>query len=393
MKTIASPRTLFLALALAVLPAGLAGAQDEAATVRDLLQDLRSRDGQAAYGAASELGKFPRSRAQIVPALLQALKTQEWDRCGGDIRQVIADALVKLKAKEGVLALLELVKSGRETGHECAECGCCFNPMTPADVLAERESDPFCENRVLAAIHELADATHSKAMADLVTEGKARPELLITIGKVGPPRYAHFISRYKDDRDVGVRLAVAHALGLIDNPDVSVPVLVQLLSRGASDEDFIVKWEASTSLIKIGKRKKSEGLTRRAVGLLGEKNKITISLSARTLAALGEAQGLVKLRELATDADAKVRAEAVLELAELADAGSKDLLIKRLQQDDDATVRAYAIYALGQIGDPSVIPILRKAVEESAGKVTPETYDLKETLQQAIEVLQKRGGR
>ncbi len=70
--------------------------------------------------------------------------------------------------------------------------------MTPADALGERTYDPFCGNTVLATINALADFSHSKAMADLVTAGKYKGELLVTLGKVGPPRYAHFIGRYKD---------------------------------------------------------------------------------------------------------------------------------------------------------------------------------------------------
>lgn len=47
--------------------------------------------------------------------------------------------------------------------------------------------DPFCGNSVLATISALADFSHSKAMADLVTAGKYKGELLVTLGKVGRP--------------------------------------------------------------------------------------------------------------------------------------------------------------------------------------------------------------
>jgi len=98
-------------------------------------------------------------------------------------------------------------------------------------VFAERKYEPFCGNTVLATINALADFSHSKAMADLVIAGKWKGELLVTLGKVGPPRYANFIGRYKDDPDLSVRQAVAAALGLIDNETIAVPVLIQLLSR------------------------------------------------------------------------------------------------------------------------------------------------------------------
>src|SRR5262249_42320368 len=110
----------------------------------------------------------------------------------------------------------------------------------------------------MSAIDELADATHSKAIADLITSGKRRPELLMTLGKVAAPRYANFIGRYKDDPNDAVRLAVAVALGLVDNEAVAAPVLVQLLARGSRPEDFPVRWAAGQSLVTVAKRKGAE---------------------------------------------------------------------------------------------------------------------------------------
>lgn len=126
--------------------------------------------------------------------------------------------------------------------------------MTPAEVLGARTFDPFRGNGVLATINQLADFSHSKPMADLVTEGKWRAELLLTLGKVAPPRYAHFIGRFRDDPDVSVRRAVAGALGLIDNEPVSVLLLIHLLARGDRAEDFPVKWEAAGSLVAVAAR-------------------------------------------------------------------------------------------------------------------------------------------
>ena len=186
--------------------------------------------------------------------------------------------------------------------------------MTPADVLAERAYEPFCGNGVLATINALADFSHSKAMADLVTGGKWKGELLVTLGKVGPPRYAHFIGRYKDDPDVSVRQAVAAALGLIDNEAIAVPVLIQLLSRGDKKENFSVRWEAADALAKIARRKGSEGARRRLLDLLQERDPMTVVLAARALGVAADARGLAKLRELTSHGDAAVRQEAVLAL-------------------------------------------------------------------------------
>lgn len=284
--------------------------------------------------------------------------------------------------------------------------------MTPAEVLASRGYDPFCGNGVLATVNELADFSHSKAMADLVTEGKYKSELLMTLGKVGPPRYAHFIGRYKDDPDEEVRRAVAVALGLIDNEAVAVPVLIQLLGRGDRKDDFLVKWEAAGSLVAVARRKGAEGVRRRLVDLLQERSTMTVVLAARALAATGDPRGVAKLRELSGRGDALARQEAVLALGEATDRGSAEMVTRRLK-DESLAVRAAAIYALGRIGGPPVVAILRKAVEESLEyekelgrrKERGENptvlferfglgaFDLRETLQEAIAASQESGRR
>lgn len=283
--------------------------------------------------------------------------------------------------------------------------------MTPAEVLASRGYEPFCGNGVLATVNELADFSHSNAMAELVAAGKWKGELLLTLGKVAPPRYAHFIGRYKDDPDELVRRAVAAALGLIDNEAIAVPVLIQLLGRG-DQKDFFVKWEAARSLVAVARRKGAEGVRRRLFDLLQERSATTVVLAARALAATGDARGAVKLRELTSHGDPMVRQEAVLALGEEADKGSAEVVTRRLK-DESLAVRASAVYALGRTGGPLVIPILRKAVEESIEyekelerrkqrgenptvlyeKHGLGVFDLRETLQEAIATAQKSGGR
>lgn len=107
-------------MALAV-GGSVAVAADEAATVNGLLADLKKADFERAITAAQRLGQYPRQRARIVPALIGAVKTGDWARCGGDMRDAIARTLVDLKAKEAVVPLLELAGSGRTIDHECVE--------------------------------------------------------------------------------------------------------------------------------------------------------------------------------------------------------------------------------------------------------------------------------
>jgi len=274
--------------------------------------------------------------------------------------------------------------------------------VTPGDVFTDRSFDPFCERGVLAAIYELADFSHSKAMADLVTAGKWKSEMLIALGKVGLPRYANFIGRYKDDPEPEVRRAVATGLGLIDNDAVSIPVLIQLLTRAAPG-DFIVRWEASESLVRLAKRKAAETVRRRLFELTQETDQMTVALAARALALAGDARGVPKLRDLTRAAETNVRQEAVLALAAVTDKGSKDVLVRRLT-DESLAVRACAIFALGQLGDPALAPVLRQALQTSleyegelerrkqrgeseqmlAEKYGFGVFDLRQTLEQAL---------
>ncbi len=101
--------------------AGVASAQDEAARVSALLRDLKSPDFATAFQAAESLGRHSAYRAQIVPALIAAVKTPDWNRCGGDMRDAIARSLGELNVRAAVVPLLELVKSGRPIHHECVE--------------------------------------------------------------------------------------------------------------------------------------------------------------------------------------------------------------------------------------------------------------------------------
>src|SRR5213083_2605630 len=190
--------------------------------------------------------------------------------------------------------------SGLPLYHECVERGCCLLAVTPADDLAARAADPFCGSGVLGAINELADFSHSKAIADLISDGNpAKDRLILTLGRIGPPRYANFIGRWRDDADPEIRRSVASALGSLDNPGVTIPVLIQLLARGTAADAFAVKWEASESLVRIAKRPGGDAVRPRLVALLGDPDGVTAALAARTLAAAGDARGVSKLREVA----------------------------------------------------------------------------------------------
>ena len=113
-----------LALAGAVVAAGAwtpARAQSDAATVRSLLRDLKGRNYEKANSALNRLSEITPARPEIVAGLIDALRTGEWTRCSGDMRDGIARTLGEVGAKTAVGPLLQLVKSGKPIEHECSQ--------------------------------------------------------------------------------------------------------------------------------------------------------------------------------------------------------------------------------------------------------------------------------
>jgi HEAT repeat protein len=110
-----------LAAVLVLLSAAAALGQADTARVSALLRELKRPDFERATAAASELRNYPQHRSQIVAGLIDAVRTGEWNRCGGDMRDTIARHLGEMKAKDAVVPLLELVKTGKSIEHECAE--------------------------------------------------------------------------------------------------------------------------------------------------------------------------------------------------------------------------------------------------------------------------------
>jgi HEAT repeat protein len=112
---------LAVCLGLAVVAPAVAQTTAGQPTAADLIRALQGREFTEAFGAAERLGDFSSQRAQVVPALIDALRNREWASCSGDVRDAAARSLARLKAKEAVVPLLELVKSGKPLEHECVE--------------------------------------------------------------------------------------------------------------------------------------------------------------------------------------------------------------------------------------------------------------------------------
>ena len=118
-----SHRSSVLAVCLCLALSAPAAAQRSTPrpTATELIRTLQGREFTEAVGAAERLGTYTSERAQVVPALIDALRNREWASCSGDVRDAIARSLAQLKAKEAVVPLLELVRSGKPLEHECVE--------------------------------------------------------------------------------------------------------------------------------------------------------------------------------------------------------------------------------------------------------------------------------
>jgi HEAT repeat protein len=114
-------RGVVLILAALTLVPAFVAAQPDVTRVDALIRDLKGPSYDRASAAETALHGAAAPRARLVAGLIDALRTGEWDRCGGDMRDGIARALGELKAREAVAPLLAVVRSGKPIEHECAE--------------------------------------------------------------------------------------------------------------------------------------------------------------------------------------------------------------------------------------------------------------------------------
>jgi HEAT repeat protein len=382
------PRPTFLVYLLSLFIFFLGSAPPTwADSLDELKKALQANDVEAAWKTVDEMPQkiSTQQREETVKVLTSALK-KEWARCAGDIRQSIAIQLAAINAKESIPDLLELIREKKNIEHECAECGCCFNPVSVSDLFTGLQPDFFCENSVMRALQSLATFSYAKEISELVESNTAyRPQLLVILGKIGHPRYAHFISKFAD-RDP---LAVAQALGVIKQPS-GIPVLSRLLESS----DGSVRWTAAQSLILIKGDRVVDSVKLR----LPHPNQDVSALAARTLGVLGVADGLPVLRNLSQRAEAlRTRALAIAYLGQLKDLESRAIFIAGLK-DKSLMIRAHSIYAMGFVGKPGDIPMIEASLIE-AKKTTasiPEDREamglIDETTRETLEQIRRKPG-
>ncbi len=258
--------------------------------------------------------------------------------------------------------------------------------MSVNDTFTELEPDFFCENGVLRALQSLATFSYAKEISELAESNTSyRPQLLVILGKIGHPRYAYFISKFADREP----LAAAQALGEIKEPS-GIPVLSRLLE--SSNES--VRWTASQSLIQI----KGDRVVESVKPRLRHPNQDVVAVAARTLAALGVADGFPVLRNLSRKAEAlRTRSRAIAYLGQLKDLESRTVFLAGLK-DNSLMVRASSIYALGFAGKMSDIPLIEASLVEAKkmSATNPEDQEalglIDETARETLEQVRKRSG-
>jgi HEAT repeat protein len=255
------------------------------------------------------------------------------------------------------------------------------------DTFLELEPDFFCENNLLSALHSLATFSYAKEISGLVESNATyRPELIVILGKIGHPRYAHFIAKFAVSENSLIRLAVANALGAMKEPS-AIPVLGRLLE----DSNESVCWAASQSLTLIGGDRVVD-----TVKLKIDHPKENVrALAARTLGVLGIAYGLSVLRNLAREAESpRTRSTAIAYLGQLKDFESRPIFVAGLK-DKSLLVRTYSIYALGYVGEASDIPVIEASLLE-AKTIEPTPNDkeslnlIDETTRESLEQIRSR---
>ena len=205
--------------------------------VNDLKKIIEKGEVEKAWTSISNIpNNLEENDKKKVIDLLRDALFREWSRCAGDLRQVIGSKLSSLDAKEAVPDFLELIKKEMSIDHECAQCGCCFVGWSVKDELeAAMEPDFFCENGLLAALFDVATFSYSKEISELADRDEThRAQLLVTLGKIRHPRYAHFISKFAGSEDPQTRQAIAYGLGLIKQPS-GVRALGMLLEDKQAD--------------------------------------------------------------------------------------------------------------------------------------------------------------
>jgi len=229
-------------------------------------------------------------------------------------------------------------------------------------------------------VHPLIEAMHEERFADCAAEA------LGDIGEAAVEPLIAFVE--SSENDWRVRGKAIKAIGLIRDARAVDPLIHALqdplLRHHAATALVEFRDMATTRLREVASDENAEvrahavaalGLCRDAVALtklveaLGDPDALVRRMAARALGQLEEQEGTPALIGALKDSVEEVRGEAVLALARLRDARAVEPLVECLSED---LLREHAAEALFQIGDPAVEPLIA-ALRKPEAPNTPVT--------------------
>ncbi len=342
-----------------------------------------------------------------------------------DVRLRCALALSERKDARCLPVLIEALHSLDSSSGDSRACWDAIRSLGPAAVpgLLETLESENARDRTYAATM-LADSGAGDTAVTALTRAlprepndSARAAMIRTLAKLGRIA-AEVLLPYINDPSIGVRIAVAEALGAVDKAAPLAPFLAlvadserqvrmvavdqigtrrdpcavpALTDRLKHDPDEYVRGRAATALGVIGSvqcvpaliaaMNDDEGVVRhhaadavRTIGgpdavrglldiVLDPRNRSQFE-AAELLAAFGERAVVPRLLDALSDTDERVRAAAATALGVQGNVDAVRALLVVLE-DEDETVRRAAVQALANIGDAAAVAGLVRALGDS----------------------------
>jgi len=259
------------------------------------------------------------------------------------------------KDEEGSSRALETAAALYGFTH-CSDELCC----SKVDLILQRLDDP-CKRVQLAAANTLKSlgplCADSIAQKLKVEDPEERELFVIALGCIGSPNALPYTNMLvalldsKNETSASVQVAAAEALAKCgpETGHAAAMALAELLSREGEDGQRKVA-AAKNALISL-KEVAAEVLP----GLLSHKNPDVKCATFDILTSLGDGSGVLKeLAACTSDANEKVRQQAVQALLLLKDPSVPLQILPRMMDDSDPTVAKLAISTIGKIGPMAV---------------------------------------
>ncbi|MBD2338452.1 HEAT repeat domain-containing protein [Calothrix sp. FACHB-156] len=330
-----------------------------------LVKALKDQDFQVRRIAAELLGKLGNGSEPVLQGLLPLLNDQD-----NYVRRIAAEALGQLgngsePVLQGLLALLNdqdnYVRGS--AAYALGQLGNGSEPVLQGLLPLLNDQDNYVRRIAAYALGQLGNGSEPvlQGLLPLLNDqdNYVRGSAAYALGQLGngSEPVLQGLLALLNDQDNDVRRRAADALGKLGNG--SEPVLQGLLAL-LNDQDNYVRRSAADALGKLGNG--SEPVLQRLLALLNDQDNDVRRIAAELLGKLGNGSEpvLQGLLALLNDQDNYVRSSAAYALGQLGN-GSEPVLqgLLALLNDQDNDVRRSAAYALGTLGNGSE-PVLQR---------------------------------